>query len=130
MILKSLYRHTPLNDKAGSAYESGPDKDAEILHYQSVLREKNEYIESLLKVNTQSAHGAKRSPGETRKEPNRTTVVFDDAVTVNEEKNRLERLYAEKCRQYDEISGAFFWKITKPARAILDAMKRLKRGRT
>lgn len=118
MILKSLYRHTPLNDKAGSAHEAALDKDAVILRYQSVLREKNKYIESLLKVNTRSAPDA-----------NRITVVFDDAVTVNEEKNRLERLYAEKCRQYDEISGAFFWKITKPARALLDAMKRLRRGR-
>ena len=38
---------------------------------------------------------------------------------------RLRQQYDEKCREYDEISNAFFWKATKPLRATLDTMKRV-----
>ena len=35
----------------------------------------------------------------------------------------LEEKYRQKCEDYEIISNAFFWKITKPARLVLDIVK-------
>lgn len=40
----------------------------------------------------------------------------------------LEWAYRQKCNEYDTISNAFFWKITKPFRKIMDVIKAMFRN--
>lgn len=50
-------------------------------------------------------------------------------LTQRLEESEMQRIeltqqLEESCKQYQAISEAFFWRITKPMRAILDILKR------
>ena len=46
-------------------------------------------------------------------------IICEQKLKIQE----LETLYRRKSEEYEEISDAFFWKITKPARLTLDILK-------
>lgn len=67
---------------------------------------------------------------EARLEERERTIALQEAQTgaLRIELSRVRGLYEEKSRAYDEITGAFFWKVTKPARIAADRMKYLLRN--
>ena len=67
---------------------------------------------------------------EERLEERERTIALQEAreTALRNELAGIRRLYEQKSRDYDEISDAFFWKITKPARRTADKMKYLLRN--
>lgn len=60
-------------------------------------------------------------------EQNETKASLQNA-TVDSLRGRVEHLewaYRQKSEEFDTISNAFFWKITKPLRVIMDVMKKV-----
>jgi len=84
-----------------------------INQYRSALHEKNEYIKSLLKNNSQ------KNPIPSLKDDSMNKlIIFADAAAINEEKIMYQNAY-------NVINNAFWWKITKPIRVCLDIIKKI-----
>ncbi|MCR5091051.1 MAG: glycosyltransferase family 25 protein [Oscillospiraceae bacterium] len=67
---------------------------------------------------------------EAQLEEHERTIALQKAreAALKNELAGMRRLYEQKSLDYDEISDAFFWKITKPARKTMDRVKYLLRN--
>ena len=106
------------------------DRDVGIEELSHLLARQGELLRTMDERLTQKEKEAEQvmkwletADNERDREKEKSSAQVELIQSQKERIVHLEWAYRQKCNEYDTISNAFFWKITKPFRKIVDVIK-------